>query len=721
MAPPKGTQHRVKHTRIRVAPQPSRENAAYRPPLNNEELQYLVEKMKEQFGWSNGPRDFQLDAIKAQLQGKDVIVHAGTGAGKTAIAAGPHLHPSSKGKVTIMVSPLIALHDEQVETFQNEFKLSAVAVNSSHGGCNQDILKKIVAGSWQIVLISPEMLLSKRFVKDVLQNTEFGRKVLSVIIDEAHVVSHWGSAFRKKYGELGKVRYFLPRGTPVVAVSATLPARIRSDVLQKQEFAKEGYVSIDIGNDRANVSLIVRGIQHAMNSYADLDFVVPSNITHASQISKTFIYADNIAVGLEIIDHLMELLPPELRSLGVIRPYNAAHGKAYRKEVMNQFKNGDVRILVCTDAAGMGCNIPDIDLVVQWKLPGSISTFVQRAGRAARAKGRTGIAVLLVEQSAFEVDLLEVNFQSDKEKKGKAKGKGKAYGQTKGSSEGLHDTIFVAEQPRLDPNADNEGLHVLVQTGICRRQVLTEIYKNQSAEPTVPCCDLCAPALLEKVRPGIAPVTQRQTSIKRGETSEMVQTHLHNWRKRVSERDFPFAFHAATALLKDETLVILSSIGPVRSRLQFDKILKEQWVWYSRYADELFELLSGLDIPEFRPLPRKPRGTKQALEQDLVDSEAAASMANPRPARKRMAMAESLAPVDETSTGSEKNRSQLAGRTPIVVVGDAGVASNAESSTSQAHFVVPSMFAPLQPWTFQTIPLQAYNARLWHPYTSAKA
>ncbi|KAH7904759.1 hypothetical protein BJ138DRAFT_1119112 [Hygrophoropsis aurantiaca] len=85
---------------------------------------------------------------------------------------------------------------------------------------------------------------------------------------------------------------------------------------------------------------------------------------------------------------------------------------------------------------------------------------------------------------------------------------------------------------------------------------------------------------------------------------------------------------------------------------------------------------------------------------------------------KRMAMAESLAPVDETSTGSEKNRSQLAGRTPIVVVGDAGVASNAESSTSQAHFVVPSMFAPLQPWTFQTIPLQAYNARLWHPYTA---
>ena len=70
--------------------------------------------ISNEFQWEHSPRPFQLDAIRAQLKGLDVIVHAGTGQGKTAIAAGPHAHPSAKGKVTLMISPLIALHDEMV-------------------------------------------------------------------------------------------------------------------------------------------------------------------------------------------------------------------------------------------------------------------------------------------------------------------------------------------------------------------------------------------------------------------------------------------------------------------------------------------------------------------------------------------------------------------------------------------------------------------------------
>jgi superfamily II DNA helicase RecQ len=79
--------------------------------------------------------------IIVQLKRQDVLIHAGTGMGKTAVAAGPHVHPSAKGRVTLMVSPLIALHDEMVETFQEEFKLSATAVNSSNGGCSPNKLK----------------------------------------------------------------------------------------------------------------------------------------------------------------------------------------------------------------------------------------------------------------------------------------------------------------------------------------------------------------------------------------------------------------------------------------------------------------------------------------------------------------------------------------------------------------------------------------------------
>lgn len=91
-----------------------KESLPKRKALTPEELKGLRETIQVKVKWRLD--DFQMEAIEAQLKLEDVVVHAGTGLGKTAIVAGPHLHPSSKGKVTLMVSPLIALHDEQVST-----------------------------------------------------------------------------------------------------------------------------------------------------------------------------------------------------------------------------------------------------------------------------------------------------------------------------------------------------------------------------------------------------------------------------------------------------------------------------------------------------------------------------------------------------------------------------------------------------------------------------
>ncbi|KAJ6618432.1 P-loop containing nucleoside triphosphate hydrolase protein, partial [Mycena sp. CBHHK59/15] len=461
-----------------------------RKPLTRAELVGLQDHMLAKFQCQHLAREYQMQGIEAQLQMRDVLVHAGTGMGKTTIAAGPHAHPTSVGKVTLMISPLIALHNEQVETFREEFKLKATAVNSSNGGCKIEVLQEIVRGDYQIVLISPEMALSRRFIREVLRSVEFGRRILSVVVDEAHVVSHWGASFRKKYGTLGMIRAFLPRGTPIVALSATLPARIRNDVLSKLQFGQD-YVNIDVGNDRPNVSIVVRGIQHPLNTYADLDFII-AGVKSREDIKKTFIYADNIATGVEIIDHLTGLLPPGMRDVvqgydAPFRPYNAALSKEYRRKAMTLFKEGTIRILVCTDAAGMGCNIPDIDVVVQWKLPASMSLFIQRAGRAARARGRTGLAILLVEPSAYGTDLAEQiagksagkmkkkapekekeSAQVKREKAKKKKEHARTRGVLRGSAGGKHDAVFIVETPVLDPEAEDEGLLVFVQTGECR-------------------------------------------------------------------------------------------------------------------------------------------------------------------------------------------------------------------------------------------------------------
>ena len=211
--------------------------------------------------------------------------------------------------------------------------------------------QEIVRGKYQIVLISPEMLLSRRFVDNILRSHELASRVYSVIVDEAHCISHWGALFCKKYSSIGSIRVFLPRGTPFIALSASLTQRVTRDIIEKLQFSRSSFLHLNIGNDRPNVSLVVRAIHNTMNLYSDLNFIIPAEISDAADIKKIWIYADNVSVGAEIIDHLRTLIPSHLH--GVIRPYNAIHTNHYRTKAMEEFRRGNIRILVCTDATGM--------------------------------------------------------------------------------------------------------------------------------------------------------------------------------------------------------------------------------------------------------------------------------------------------------------------------------------------------------------------------------
>ncbi len=194
------------------------------------------------------------------------------------------------------------------------------------------------------------MLLTEKFITNVLRNKEFSKRAYALFVDEAHCISHWGAEFRKQYGRLGVVRAFLPRDTPVIAVSASLTPRVATSVKRILQF-RPNHLFINIGNDRTNVSLIVRSIHNKAESYTDLDFVVPGGTQRRSNLKKIWIYADNIHDGADIVDHIRDRLPPELWD--AVRPYNAMFHHKYRNEAMRMFKEGYVRILVCTDAAGM--------------------------------------------------------------------------------------------------------------------------------------------------------------------------------------------------------------------------------------------------------------------------------------------------------------------------------------------------------------------------------
>lgn len=173
------------------------------------------------------------------------------------------------------------------------------------------------------------------------------------MVDEAHVVSHWGSGFQNKYGSLGILHMLVPKGTPFVAMSATLSDCVHRDVLSKLQFKAGAYFNLMIGNDRPNVSIVVQAIHNTMNTYSNLDFLIPTGVTDPKEVKQAFVYADQISTAEGMEKRLYSISPESFCVAGIIQPYSSGYSVEYQAMVMALFKAGIVHILICTDAAGM--------------------------------------------------------------------------------------------------------------------------------------------------------------------------------------------------------------------------------------------------------------------------------------------------------------------------------------------------------------------------------
>ncbi|KAI0083397.1 P-loop containing nucleoside triphosphate hydrolase protein [Irpex rosettiformis] len=196
-----------------------------RPKLSSMQIRELEEKLCQ--AYKHDPYSFQLEAIQAQIEGKNVLVHAATGAGKTTITAGPHAWILDG--VTLIATPLIQLAEEMVNTFREEFGLAVISIHSKNGVLSP--AKDILDGKYKVILASPEMMQTRTFIDKLSRNQKFVHK------------------FRKKYMTLGNLRAFLPSSTSVIAVLATLTARVCRDIQSKLHFSKANSSFIDIGNN----------------------------------------------------------------------------------------------------------------------------------------------------------------------------------------------------------------------------------------------------------------------------------------------------------------------------------------------------------------------------------------------------------------------------------------------------------------------------------------
>ena len=386
--PPQSIETAVEHTFIQQCP--------------GEDLEQRLERIH---GYK--PRPGQLEVIKAiDEDEKDVVLIAKTGYGKSMIF---HSIPMlGKGKIALILMPLNALQDDQLESIRqlNNGGIPAKPCVVNSKTKTPALLKAIRRGEYTHIMTSPELALdagSKSIVTDsfrtVLCSQEFQTRIGFLAVDEAHIVEAWGHEFREAYGRIGELRSILPRNLSLFATSATLDTSILQKVIKSLRLREDHLLIKRESLDREDIFFNAQAIQNSFGSFQDLRFLVkPCN----GRILKQVVYGDSVA-DLTNMGRQLRIFYRQIHGCtaeeakAVIRIYYARLSEGLKGRILQEFKKEDsrIRIICATDALGMGINIPDIDRVCQWREPRSLRELMQRGGRAARRQDRRGEVIYL--------------------------------------------------------------------------------------------------------------------------------------------------------------------------------------------------------------------------------------------------------------------------------------------------------------------------------------
>jgi hypothetical protein len=263
--------------------------------------------------------------------------------------------------------------------------LSSVAINSDTVIKDPELWNKVQRGDYRLVYATPESilkatspfwrLLRKSKVCSFLQN------LVLVALDECHCINEWHE-FRPNYQLIGPMRLLLPTVT-FMGLSATLTSSSVGFITKTANLRNPNLIQRSIA--RPNITITVHKI---CSGFDQLDFMVPKTAFLPHKIPLAMVFIDNINDGMEVVNHLQNCLHPRLRHRAskLIRIYNGDLDSLTRKTYLDDFRNGDTRILVGTDAMGMGIDIRRIQTVVQWRISPvlNMSVLYQRIGRAGR-------------------------------------------------------------------------------------------------------------------------------------------------------------------------------------------------------------------------------------------------------------------------------------------------------------------------------------------------
>lgn len=321
----------------------------------------LEQALKHFFGYDSF-RPGQREIVEAALQKRDMMIVMPTGGGKSLCFQLPAL---LKPGLTVVVSPLIALMQDQVEALQDN-GIGATFLNSTLS--SQETRSRETAiqeGKIKLLYVAPERLLGERFLPflDIVAN-KLG--ISAFAIDEAHCVSEWGHDFRPEYRQMQRVRDRYP-DIPIMGLTATATERVRQDIIQ-QLTLRNPYIHVASFN-RPNLYYEVR--PKTKHSFAEVLQIIQkkggSGIIYCLSRKKV----DDVAYKLQ---------QSGIQAL----PYHAGMNDVDRATNQTRFIRDDVQVMVATIAFGMGINKPDVRFVIHYDLPKNLEGYYQESGRAGR-------------------------------------------------------------------------------------------------------------------------------------------------------------------------------------------------------------------------------------------------------------------------------------------------------------------------------------------------
>ncbi|KAK6974225.1 p-loop containing nucleoside triphosphate hydrolase protein [Favolaschia claudopus] len=571
-----------------------------------EKLKLAAQRLCEVFGVDE-LYPHQVEAGQNILKGISTILDVPTGGGKTLAFWYPlfyHWWPGNIDKdcqkIVLVVGPLVALLEEQAKTL-NEKGIPAVAITGNSPNLDQE-LTKLGKNKYRVGLVGPEMVLS----------TQFHEKL--------HCILEWGDEdFRPEYRQLVHLAARLPAKLPILGASATIPYHVVKDVLANLSLPGD-CARVEVSNDKLNVFLAVRIMQHEPDSYADLVVLFPDDMEGPQDFPQSLLYGNERQEVEKIQDFLRDNRPPCLEENGALRGVSA------------------------TDALGIGMDFRTIMRLYLWKRPRSFLSTVQKIGRCVRDPTKRGEAVLYITKAMYtrccaELEILKAEKEAaakddevseDDENADQPLDREAALELQDSSDEEEEPVIAKRRKTKVKQKVlssmeerDQRYLLEFSTTTECRRRVWNRYFGNRNKQrlnlpfPPGPCCENCNPEAFPV--PTISMLGERKLRIERKglsspELEEAARKRLNNLREEIIAAAFPDQhFLTGNAILSDDILDVLAK----RARLltSLDTLRQHtHWVHASKYGNQVVTALQEVlvDFPDHAAAEREAQAAAKA-------------------------------------------------------------------------------------------------------------